>query len=111
MTRASHNGSPSQVIMRLARFDSSAAILCAHAPPSMSTSPRRWASAIGMGWPAAQAMLHRPSAKGGISTTTHKATSPAELESAVQQLIQDIARQYREVNLLDIDRGNLGWIH
>ncbi len=44
----------------------------------------------------------------GISTTTHRATSPAELESAVQQLIQDIARQYREVNLLDIDYGTLG---
>ncbi len=44
----------------------------------------------------------------GISTTTHRATSPAELESVVQQLIQDIARQYREVNLLDIDYGTLG---
>ncbi len=32
----------------------------------------------------------------GISTMTHRATSPAELESAVQQLIQDIAWQYRE---------------
>ncbi len=44
----------------------------------------------------------------GISTTTHRATSPAELETTVQQLIQDIARQFREVNLLDIDYGTLG---
>ncbi len=43
-----------------------------------------------------------------ISTTTHRPTSPAELETTVQQLIQDIARQYREVNLLDIDYGTLG---
>ncbi|MDP9314688.1 MAG: hypothetical protein M3R24_28070 [Chloroflexota bacterium] len=44
----------------------------------------------------------------GISITTHRATSPAELETTVQQLIQDIARQFLEVNLLDIDYGTLG---
>ncbi len=44
----------------------------------------------------------------GISTTTHRAASPAELESVVQQLVQDIAREFREVNLLDIDYGTLG---
>ncbi|MDP9317298.1 MAG: hypothetical protein M3R24_41655 [Chloroflexota bacterium] len=51
----------------------------------------------------------RVKTKNGISSTTLRATSPAELETTVQQLIQDIARQYREVNLLDIDPGNLGW--
>ncbi len=47
--------------------------------------------------------------KGGTSSKTHRATSPAELETTVQQVIQNIARQYREVNLLDIDYGTLAW--
>ncbi len=46
----------------------------------------------------------------GISTTTHRATSPAELETTVQQLIQDIARQFREMHMLDFEPPNLGWI-
>ncbi|MDP9313595.1 MAG: hypothetical protein M3R24_22395 [Chloroflexota bacterium] len=46
----------------------------------------------------------------GISTTTHRATSPAELETTVQQLIQDIARQYREMHMLDFEPPNQGWI-
>ncbi len=48
--------------------------------------------------------------KGGMSSKTHRATSPAELETTVQQRIEDSARQYREVQLLDFEPPNLGWI-
>ncbi len=46
--------------------------------------------------------------KGGISSTTHKVASPAELESAVERLIQEIARQSAEVHLLEYEPFKAG---
>ncbi|MDP9311931.1 MAG: hypothetical protein M3R24_13785 [Chloroflexota bacterium] len=52
----------------------------------------------------------RVKTKGGISSTTHRATSPAELESFMQRLIQDLAKQAREMQLLDSGPARLGWM-
>ena len=38
-----------------------------------------------------------------VSTTTLTATSPAELEIAMQRMIQELARQSAEVHLLDYE--------
>ncbi len=41
-----------------------------------------------------------------VSTTRLTATSPAELEIAVQRMMQDIARQSAEVHLLEYEPFN-----
>ncbi len=51
----------------------------------------------------------RVKTKGSISRTTHRATSPAELESTVQSLIQEFAKHTREMHLLDYAPAHLGW--
>ncbi len=43
-----------------------------------------------------------------VSSTTLKAVSPADLETAVQGMIQEIARQSREIQLLDYEPFNAG---
>ncbi len=46
----------------------------------------------------------------GISSTTHRATSPTDLEQAMQRLIQDLAKQAREMHLLDYEPARLAWM-
>ena len=41
-----------------------------------------------------------------VSTTTLKATSPAELEIVMQRMIQELARQSAEMHLLDYEPFN-----
>lgn len=43
-----------------------------------------------------------------VSISTIKTVSPAELEIAVQRLVQDIARQSAEVHLLEYEPFTLG---
>ncbi len=45
----------------------------------------------------------------GISTSTRRPTSPAKLESTVQHVVQDLAKQAGEMYLLDYEPPKLGW--